>query len=196
MRTAYRVDLPDPGQTGTFYDYEAPRAKPVSYRMRVQATESDVTVISAYSAVLAMATNVASDGQFWLKSPTDPTKNIAVKAVKDGVGSGSTEDIAVFAPLGRADYLVHGGTVRLEEFDGLDFWFDTDAAWQAFETLRARQEPLLFQTCYGDPTNAPEQFWIRLGPKRTLQRITMTTAAGQLRRVKVPAIQVAAPVVV
>jgi hypothetical protein len=29
-----------------------------------------------------------------------------------------------------------------------------------------------------------------------LQRITMTTAAGQLRRVKVPAIQVAAPVVV
>jgi hypothetical protein len=193
VRTARLLDLVDPGQTGAFYDYEVTRNQPVSYRVQVQATESDVTVVSAWSATVAMAPNLAGDGNAWLKSPTDPTKNVGLLLIKDSADSQSIEDQVIYAPLGRSDYLIHGGTVRMETFQGIEFLLRSDAEWSAFETLRKRQEPLLLQTCYGD--TVLEEFWLRLGPARTVSRLSMSTSPTQLRRVKVPATQVLQPVV-
>lgn len=196
VRTINRVALVDPGQLATLIDYEAPRQTAVTYRARTLAAESDQSFMSANSSSLLMSPNLVSDGLSWLKSPTDPTKNVVVKLLKDTANSTSTEDIAVFEALGRADPLIHGGTVRTEVFEGLEFWCDNDAAYAALEVLRRRQEPLLLQTCYGDAGVAPEEFWVRLGPSRAVSRITMPTSTTQLRRVKIPARQVLAPVVV
>lgn len=193
VRSGYLVDLTDPGQFGTFYDYEAPRGAQVLWRAKVQVTEITDVLSSPYSAT--SAATLASDGNAWLKSPSDPTKNVAVVLAKDSVSSKSHEDLTIFEPLGRADPLIHGGTIRLEEFDGLEFFCLNDAAWVAFEALRARREPLLLQTCYGDSTALDEQFWVRLGADRSVSRLTMSTSTGQLRRVRIPARQVAVPVV-
>lgn len=191
VRSAYLVGLTDPGQFGTFYDYETPRGAAVLWRAKVQITEITDVLTSPYSS--SASGTLANDGNAWLKSPSDPTKNIAVTLVKDSLSSKSEEDMAVFAPLGRPDPLIHGGTVRLEEFDGVEIFCANDAAWNALETLRARKEPLLLQTCYGDASALNEQFWVRLGPSRQVSRLTMSTAVGQLRRVKIPARQVATP---
>lgn len=193
VRSVNRVALTDPGQVATLYDYEAPRQQAVRYRAKVQAAESDQTFVGPYSSALVMAPNLASDGSFWLKSPTSPALNMAVAVIKDSVSSHSDEHIAVYNALGRADPIVMGDTIRLEVFDGLDFLFPNDAAWLAFEVLRARQETLLLQTCYGD--TVLEQFWVRLGPTRALARMTMSTSPGQLRRAKIAAHQVLVPVV-
>lgn len=150
VRSINQVDLADPDQVATFYDYEAPRNTAIQYRARSQGSEVDLTVLSAYSAALAMVPNLAGDGNAWLKSPSDPTLNMPVNLVQDTAGSDSVEDLAVFNPLGRPDPLIHGGTIRLEYFPELGFMELNDAQWQAFTALRARQEPLLLQTCYGD----------------------------------------------
>lgn len=193
VRSINGVALADPGQFSTVYDYEAPRGVAIQYRARARATESTLTFLSAYSGTVAMSPNLASDGQSWLKSPTDPTKNAPINLLQNGADSKSTEDLAIYAPLGRADYLIHGGTVRTEVFDGLDILCLNDAAWAAWEVLRRRQEVLLLQTCYGDTT--PEEFWIRLGPDRAVSRLTMSTSPGQIRRVKIQARQVIVPAV-
>lgn len=195
VRSVNRVDLTDPGQTGTFYDYEAPRGVPVRYRARAQATESDVTVVGAYSSALAMSPNLARDGYAWLKSPSDPTKNVVVPLIAGSFNPNSAEDMVFFQPLGRPDPIIHGGTIRYETFDGLEFYFVTDAAWNAFETLRRRQEPLLLQTCYGD--TIPAEYWVRLGPQRAATFVTTDDMGiAQKRRVKIAAAQVATPLVV
>lgn len=195
VRSINRVDLTDPGQQGTFYDYEAPRALPLRYRAKITATEVDITTIGAPSAAVLMAPNLLGDSFSWLKSPSDPTKNMVVPLLKDSVDSVSPEDMTIFEPLGRFDPLIHRGTIRAESFDGLSFLFSNDATWAAFEALRARQEPLLLQTCYGD-TLGYEQFWVVLGPDRAVHRLTSDDmATATKRQVKIPARQVLAPTV-
>lgn len=195
VRSINRLGLTDPGQQGTFYDYEAPRALQIKYRARIYAAEIDVVTLGSPSSVVTMTPNLLGDSLSWLKSPSDPTKNMVVPLLKDSVDSVSQEDMSVFEPLGRFDPLIHRGTIRSEQFGALEFMFSNDAGWQAFETLRARQEPLLLQTCYGD-TLGYEQFWVVLGPTREIHRLTSDDmSVATKRRVKIPARQVTSPLV-
>lgn len=150
VRTGYLTTLTDPGQYGTVYDYEAPRGAAVLWRAKVQATEGTDVLTGPYSA--SVSGLLATDGNAWLKSPSSAAINLPVHLLRDSVNSKSEEDMVIFEPLGRADPLIHGGTIRYEEFDGLDFFLPNDGVWRAFEALRARREPLLLQTCYGDQT--------------------------------------------
>lgn len=194
VRGVNGVDLTDPAQRNTWYDYEAPRDKAAMYRAKESLTEGLVVTETGYSETLTMSTALASDGTFWLKSPTDPTKSIQFLSLNSGMSSTSTEKLTVFEALNRADPIIHGDTIRLEVFDPLDIAFLNDAAWDAFEILRRRQEPLLLQTCYGD--DGLDQFWVRLGPNRDVIRVTNDQmATAQLRRVRIKAYEVLIPVV-
>lgn len=195
VRSINKADLTDPGQQATLYDYEAPRSTALQYRAKITATEIDVVTMGVPSTPTLMVPNLAGDAFSWLKSPSDPTKNMVVPLLKDSADSSSTEDMAIFEPLGRFDPLIHRGTIRAEQFGGLEFLFSNDAAWRAFEVLRARQEPLLLQTCYGDASGF-EQFWVVLGPTRELHRLTSDDmATATKRRVKIAARQVSTPLV-
>lgn len=174
-----------------FTDYEAPRDVPLRYRVRLTGLRAGLPAASAWSAA-SVAVPLLSDGNAWLKSPTDPTLNTAVIHAEKAFGSKSEEDVAAFFPEGRSSPLVVGGTIHSEEFDEIALFFRTDDAWQRFEALRRRQEPLLLQTCYGD--QQMEQFWLRFGAQRKLTRLTHDgMGVGQMRRVSMSAWEVSPP---
>lgn len=174
------------------YDFEAPRGVPLLYRARVAGSSVLSSPISADTATVAVT--LVADGQAWLKSYLDPTLNMAVCLVKDSVDSTSTEDQGVFEALGRPDPLIHGGTVRLEVFSGLEFWFRSDAEWDAFEAIRRLQVPVLLQTCFGD--DGKDEWWLRLGPTRSVHRVTHDEmGVAQWRSVKLEAREVLRPAV-
>jgi len=174
-----------------FTDYEAPRDVNLRYRVRLTGLRAGLAASSAWSATSALAV-LASDGNAWLKSPTDPTLNTAVTHAEKAFASDAEEDVAAFWPEGRRTPLVVGGTIHSEDFGELALFFRGDDAWRRFEALRARQEPLLLQTCYGD--QQMEQFWLRLGKTRKLTRLTHDGMNDtQFRRVSIAAWEVSPP---
>lgn len=190
VREAYRKTLTDPVETGTFNDNEANRGLLLQYRARSEAAEGANSLVSLWSTPVTVT--LANDGNSWLKSSTDPTLNRAVAALAN-MASEAPDDSTVLYPEGRKYPVIYTGPIRGEVFP-LSLVFTNDAAWLAFETLRARGESLLFQTCYGDAAG-DEQFWIKLG-KRALARITSDgMAAAQARTAEVQAWEVAVPTV-
>jgi hypothetical protein len=190
VREAYTETLTDPLQSGLWYDNEAPRAIALQYRARAEAIEGTGSLASAWSTPVAVT--LAGDGHAWLKSPTNTTLNQTINDTA-GLASESPDDSSVLYAEGRRTPIIYTGPIRGEVFT-IPLFFANDAAWLAFEALRARGEALLFQTCYGD-TGGLEQYWVRLG-KRTLARITtdaMHTAQG--RTADVAAWEVAVPTV-
>jgi hypothetical protein len=78
----------------------------------------------------------------------------------------------------------------------MEMIFAGDAAWYAFEALRAPIFPIaptsyLFQSCWGD--TVLEQMWVRFGPTRSVVRVTTGPQQHitQYRRVKVGFVQTA-----
>lgn len=215
VRAGQAVRTAVAGQQATVYDYDAPRGVTAIYRARMfggtipitnGSTNPDLSGSSIPSTLDWAATTtspndtapsaalVALCDLAWLKSATDPTKNLQVRLLKDTANSASTEDQAIFEPQGRPTPIVHGGTIRSEVFEGLQFVFLNDAQWDAFEVLRARQEAVLLQTPFGDA--GQDQWWIRLGPTRQVVRYTSDgMALAQVRRVTIAAREVAAPTV-
>lgn len=172
------------------YDFEAARGVGLLYRASVAGSSLISSPISANTATVPITLD--ADGQAWLKSHLDPALNTAVCLVKDSVDSTSTEDQGVFEALGRSDPLIHGGTVRLEVFDGLEFWFLSDAEWDGFEAIRRLQVPVLLQTCFGD--DGKDEWWLRLGPTRSVHRVTHDDmGVGQWRSVRIEAREVLRP---
>jgi hypothetical protein len=136
---------------------------------------------------------ITPDNQTYLRSLTDPSVSISLCHADTEFASTSDEDIVVYEPRGRADPVIYGGTVRSEVFGALRLFFLDDSEWDAFEALRRQQEVVLLQTCFGDSDR--EQFYLRLGPTRSVVRLTSDDMhAAQFRRVEVAAREVAAPV--
>lgn len=69
------------------------------------------------------------------------------------------EDQGIFQPLGRDRDIVVSDVVRGNRFT-LRIYFDNQADFDTFETLRARVKPLLLRSDMND------QWWIKLGSAR------------------------------
>lgn len=194
VRGAQAVVLADIGQVGTAYDYEVPRDTVVTYRARVGASEDGFSFFSAYSTPVTGGP-LTSDGLSWLKNPSNPALSVSLCLVAETLEVSSSEDQGVFYAEGRQFPIINSGTIRGETMS-LELAFANDAAFDAFEVLRRRQEPLLFQTVFGD--DGLDQYWLRLGNRRSRPHTTHVAAMAkeQLRTVRVDAIEVASPAVV
>lgn len=109
-----------------------------------------------------------------LKHPHDPDRNLLVQQLADFTST-SEEDLAALRAVGRADWVVFGDVPSLEKGE-LSLIFPGDSVWLEFEKLRGVPEgsasPVLLQTCFGD--TILDQMWIRLGPNRSITRVTHT----------------------
>lgn len=182
------------GTVVPFTDYEEPRGAAVRYRARSTADVGGFALTSAWSATAGPVT--ATKAGCWnLKSPSDPTLNlIGLDATTQRLKSVSKIPTAVFAPQGRREPIVHQGAVQAKAYDPVEFFFDNDAEFAAFEALRTRREALLLQTTYGD-VGLWEQAWVRLGDL-TEDRVTYDNMNNsQFRFVTVQVLEVAAPAV-
>lgn len=182
--------LSDPGQYGTFYDYEAPRDREVWYRAYVLGAESDVVVQSDYSQTAVMSVVIESDGQSWFKSPSNPALNFAVCHSTWAFETTSDVRKGVFRIEGRRTPVIISGELQSETMQ-LEIAFRNDTEYDAFEALRALQEPVLWQTCYGD--DGLDQYWVDLGERKTTRRTTDDQNNNQIRVVRVNAIEVSSP---
>jgi hypothetical protein len=184
------------GTAVAFVDYEVPRGRSVSYRARSTADVTGSPITSAFSAGTVAVLQPVDAPCAYLKSPSDPTKNITVDVAETRLASTSDLPLSIFYAEGRALPIVHSADVKGEDFDVLRFSFPTDAAFEAFEVLRARSEPLLLQLPHGDATGVyadREQRWVKLG-KRSVVRYTYSAMnAAQIRTATVRAIEVAEP---
>src|SRR5262252_1125266 len=75
MRGSPFVGKKPVGQQIIMYEYEIPRGKTIYYRARVSSTWNANFVVSDLSPVVSVAPTFNS---FWLKDPTDSTRNIAI----------------------------------------------------------------------------------------------------------------------
>jgi len=181
----------------TLYDYEAPRDTSLLYRARSVDTGTGQVVASGETQAGPLTLSPSTDSSAcvsWLKSASNPALTMVVIHADTRFESRSSENSTAYETEGRADPIIHAGTVRSESFNALSFKFDTDAQWHAFEALRALKEPLLFQTAFGD--NGLEQYWVRLGPDRSVIRMSSNRMHNsQDRQVTVPAREVRRPTV-
>lgn len=162
-----------------------------------------VMVIVQDTAGATQVTDTTEPCAQWLKDPLNPGGNIRVEAEilglsgagnasASGIESTSTEAQLVIQPSGRAAPVVVGDVITDETFGSLQFVFESDAQWMAFETLRRAQRTLLLQLPYGDLVG--EQHYIRLGDVRTIGRITtLDQIQGQRRRAIIAAREVDVP---
>lgn len=163
----------------------------VRYMAVATRTYNGETLYSNWSVPVTPQSLLGGDTR--LKHPTDPSKNIVIQAMAN-FESASEEQLQALRASGRADYVVFGDIPSLEKGE-LDIIFPGDAAWQAFEALRAVDVavPLLLQTCFGD--TVLEQMWIRLGATRSIMRITHKDQhIKQYRRAKVGFYQTLRPI--
>lgn len=167
------LDYSDALQTLIGYDYEAPRGTIAQYRVRVTATlGTGLLITSAWSSVQGITTL----GSGWvLKSLTDPLNY----SVKPNIHSTdwtvkSTERQGVFHALGRKGAIVMSDIVGGEE-GTLTLAFLDQAAFTAFEAMRARREAMLLQTPYGD------NMYVRFGADRNAS--FMLTGGGVPKRI-------------
>lgn len=183
VRGASAVDLADPAQTATVYDYEAPTGVPVTYRAKTTATEQGTTVASDWSASAALTPTVTS---WWLKDVVDPTRNIVVRINSSTFETRRSERQGVFAPLGRTKAVVISDVIAGES-GSLELSFIDDAAFNAFEKIRSGQRALLLQSPYG------HSLYVRLGAERRASVLLGGDRRTPKRVVSVDFVEVTAP---
>jgi hypothetical protein len=187
----------------TFVDRFAPRCQQVLYRVLP-------VFVDAFGAEFAgnyttpLGTQLNNDHQDWFMCLGDST--LDGPAIVEGLDrSGtSTQDQAVYYPEGRYDAVVNSGTIHSESFGagsstgsngagGVTVWFQNDAQFVAWKALRARNEPVLWRTTYGD--TGCEQFWVKFGGQVVYtRRGSFLNQQGQLRSAALQLIVVDTPI--
>jgi hypothetical protein len=143
----------------TATDRFAPRGVVVQYRAAGVDTGLSPSGVQGPFG-LSNEVEIVLDGNTFLRSPTDPDSDVGLCHATTRWTTNRAEDVVFYEAEGRADPIPVGGTVRTRR-GVLALAFDTDAEFAAFEAIRARQEKLLLQTCFGYPI--PRQLWVRLG---------------------------------
>lgn len=157
-------------------DYEAPRGVAVIYQARVKVTLPSGAVIPS-PWVAASSITQAVKG-WWLKSTTDPTKNMQPNMSGEDWALKSTEREGVFYGLGRRTAIVISDAIGGEQ-GTLQMGFVDDASYQAFETLRSLRQVMLLQSPYG------HHLYVRLGADRQAT-FTLNPSGVPKRIVTVP----------
>jgi hypothetical protein len=123
-------------------DYEAKRGQTAYYRCRSVGYVGVNVVASAWSSSSTVA--IANDGKWWIKAPTDPSRNMGNVRVLHNIAMGQDEDLAVFRPLGRSYPIVISGA--LSGRDGsYKIITNGDAEWGNLYNLLTFQESVLVQ---------------------------------------------------
>lgn len=179
----------------------------VRYRARAGRIYNGVTIWSGWTTITP--DNLVGDGTTWLKHPTDPGKSVLLQQVANWETT-SEEDMSILrAAHGRA-WVVFAGVASWKRGE-LELIFSSDAAFYAFEALRAPLSTVvatdliaggsspatptsyLFQSCFGD--TVLEQVWMRLGPTLSVTRVTTGPQqhTNQYRRVKIGFVETSVP---
>lgn len=187
----------------------------VRYRARAGRIYNGVTVWSAWTIITP--DNLVGDGTMWLKHPVDPAKSILLQQLANWETT-SEEDMSILRAAHRQDFVVFAGVASWKRGE-LELIFSSDAAYEAFENLRAPKTVVvaldagagtgtgagtgsispstptsyLFQSCFGD--TALEQVWMRLGATLSMTRVTTGPQqhANQYRRVKIGFVETKIP---
>jgi hypothetical protein len=179
----------------------------VRYRARAGRIYNGVTIWSGWTTITP--DNLVGDGSMWLKHPFDPGKSILLQQLADWTTT-SEEDMSILRSAHRQDFVVFAGVASWKRGE-MELIFSSDAAYQAFENLRApttsytaldanvglitpaAPTAYLFQSCFGD--TALEQVWMRLGPTLSTTRVTTGPSqhTNQYRRVKIGFVETRIP---
>lgn len=159
VRGASRISNVPDGTTFTIYDYEGTPDVQRSYRAKaILAAPSDIA--SAYTATQNVT---LSFPDWWIKDVVGvDTSNYKPEFSGPVFTRSENEEQAKFLPLGRKNAVILRGVIRGEELV-LPFVCTTLAQWQAFQTVRALQRPILLQRGY-----TSEQWYVSLGPTREI----------------------------
>lgn len=186
----------------TFVDRFAPRCQQVLYRvLPVFVDAFGAEFAGSFTSPLAARLN--SDNQDWFMSlGNSALDGPAIVEGLDRAGA-SPQDQAVYYAEGRVDAIVNSGTIHAESFGagsstgsnasgGVTVWFRNDAQFAAWKALRARNEPVLWRTTYGD--TGCEQFWVKIGGQVIYtRRGSFLEQQSQLRSAALQLIVVATP---
>lgn len=182
VRDVQGLDLSNPQQVGTVYDYEAARGVELRYRVQTRAVEGASTLVSDWSAI--DTETLSSDGEWWIKAPEDSSLNTTFD-VQAPHQITWRESQAVFYPKGRDRAVVLHGDLYGE--DGtLNIEMIGQAEWDALVALRNLQTTLLLQDPFGG------QWYIDIGE---VLDPSLTHASGDVRTrtVRIPYFHVDAP---
>ena len=137
----------------TLKDYSAPRGVPLIYRARTKAVAPSGSTL--YSPFASSSTVSITASGWFLKSPTDPTKSIALTVLR-GLSIVDNIDSTDYTPIDSDEVIRKYGRSRGDRirFVGL---FKNAAAWTAFKTLRETKKTLLLQASDG------RQWWVTIG---------------------------------
>ena len=187
LRGAEKITLNQ--QAGVVYDYEVPLYVIPQYRMRAFGTEV-TEFASAYSAVAPLNQQLVATS-WWLKDPSDPSLNTAVK-VMPPFSFSRKEPQQIYEPLGRKTSVVvtdgpRGitGTLNLmtrsqEEYDRLNHLIDNG-------------RPLLLVDVFG------RSWYIKFGESHDWTMLTAVPTDEEvypvrhLHTVSLPFVEVSAP---
>lgn len=168
-------------------DHEAPRSAAVRYRASEIAT-SPLLLRSTVSTPVQVDT--AGDGSWWLKAVNDPGLNRGGVAVTEQPTQTTSEQTAVFWPLGRDRPVVVAG-----EVGGVDgsatITTRTAAEHAALAALLTHQGPLLIQAPFTDDDGVGLQWWVRLVGDR--QSVLAGTPGAPRRQTQVTWVDVGPP---
>jgi hypothetical protein len=159
------VNIAITGNPTAFQDRGAPREQLLYYQARAEVGAG--AGVGAWSA--PVTAYLPNDGNEWLICSANSALDCILNRQGPTLAGNTHEDQAVYAPEGRTDNVVVGGTIHAEEFTSgigsalLIFAFNNDAQWQAWTAMRASRSPMLYRSVYGDVAGL-EQFWVRAGP--------------------------------
>ena len=179
--------LPYSSQNFTTVDYEVPAGFTRQYRCLLVATNSGSVVSSTWVQIQVAS---PSNLYWWLKDPLTQTA-IRLSLAPGTLDTISTDRQQVVPVLGRPDPVVLSDTFGLPQIS-CKLVFVGDAAYQAFETMRATQHILLLQGPY--PAG---QWYVRLGDTKNdstmLPSLRYLDSTKVVRNVTLTAQAVAAP---
>lgn len=172
----------DAQQQATLFDYEALPGVTRQYRGSTAIVDSNgVNYKSTYSP--SAYANLSSD-VFWLKSISDPSKNIGGFVVAS-VEVDLTDDVGVFKPLGRSTAItvedIPGGEDGKMEITAIGR--DT---WEALKALVKSGDVLMFVSPFG------EGKYIKLTGSQTWD--SMTTVDSEVHKMSLSFVEVGRPV--
>lgn len=174
----------------TVNDEEIPPGYTRWYEPTIVASTADGSAIAAVRAIYDTSAPPKSL-RWWLKDPLNPSANMQLSLTPGTLNAVSTDRQSVNAILMRPDPVVLSDTFGLPKLT-FDLVFTTDAAYQAFEALRATQHILLLQGPF--PAG---QWYIRLGQSKTdatdLASLRLGNPAAVVRTIQINAQAVAMP---
>lgn len=179
----YPLDYPRAiTHTFTYVDHEAPRLVPIRYRARTKWVDQITgnALISPWSSPTTAVTLASDD--WWLKSTTDPTKNINLTVAWDTFQEDEPIDEGEFDALDADSTVVVYGRTRGARLS-FDALFTTQAQWDSFNALRRRKETLLLQDSNG------RSWYVRLLGKRPAKERRFAVGVIE-RRLTINAVEV------